>query len=192
MKRGFTVVEILIALTIMVILLTLGVLSMDSLDKNARDKERESDIATIARGLERRYEEGNPVLANGDSLKGMYPGTNEALHMSGAERVGWDPETVPGGYFFENLPGTSHASIVSPIQNKDNLSEEGWRIICVSSCAPAGDTNQINAHFVDDNYVYEPVDRNGNICYSNDCSSFSLYWKSEVEDTIKVVKSKHR
>ena len=59
LRRGFTIIEGLITLVVIGTLLTLGVVSMTNQQAQARDKERESDIAAIARGLEWRYDNGD-------------------------------------------------------------------------------------------------------------------------------------
>lgn len=60
MKRhsGFTLIEMMIAVTIMVILLTLAVVVVSSSRSDARDKERQGDVANIARFLEGYYQNG--------------------------------------------------------------------------------------------------------------------------------------
>ena len=57
-RRGFTIIELVITITIMAILLTLGVVSLSGTQKNARDSERKSDISTIALNLESYYLSG--------------------------------------------------------------------------------------------------------------------------------------
>lgn len=206
MRRGFTIVEVLITLAIMAILLALAVVNIQSSLKNGRDVERENDIATIARGLEARYEAGNPVLVTptSEAAKGVYPGVNEAVHMAGTSQSGWNPAQVSGGYITKNLPGTSTASITGP----NGLA--GWHLICsaASGCNTilAGNTAQLTTAFgtgnTTDRYVYEPVftDTSGNIyiCYTA-CTGYNLYWLSETDSTtylgiagLKVWKSKHK
>ncbi|HRJ06129.1 MAG TPA: type II secretion system protein [Candidatus Saccharibacteria bacterium] len=198
MNRGFTVVEILVTLVIMAILLTLGVVSMRSVQASARDQERQSDVETIARGLEQRYNRGNPVITAttdpNEAKAGSYPGVNEMIHMTGDFRSGYTPDTVPGGYLYAALPGTSPGSFSNP------AGQNIWTIVCVWACSPAGNSAQISSAFGgSDKYVYEPVDVNGNICCCGNCNSFNLYWKSETDSTVvngiaglKTVKSLHR
>jgi prepilin-type N-terminal cleavage/methylation domain-containing protein len=74
MKRntGFTLVELLITMTIMVILLVLVVVNLRSNQANARDDQRKADITAIAQQLETYYEAGTPITD-----PGQYPGTND-------------------------------------------------------------------------------------------------------------------
>ncbi len=57
-RRGFTIVELVIVITIMAILLTLGVVNLRSAQANARDTERKTDIESIAQHLETYYTSG--------------------------------------------------------------------------------------------------------------------------------------
>lgn len=72
MKRnaGFTLVELLITMTVMVILLVLVVVSLRSNQANARDEERKTDVGVIAQQIESYYEAGTPT-----TNPGQYPGT---------------------------------------------------------------------------------------------------------------------
>jgi prepilin-type N-terminal cleavage/methylation domain-containing protein len=74
MKRnaGFTLVELLITMTVMVILLVLVVVSLRSNQANARDEERKTDTGAIVQQLENYYEAGTPTTD-----PGQYPGTND-------------------------------------------------------------------------------------------------------------------
>lgn len=52
MKRGFTLVELLIVITILAILSSVGVANFQSARVKARDLSRKSDLQTIAKSLE--------------------------------------------------------------------------------------------------------------------------------------------
>ena len=205
MNRGFTVVEILVTLVVMAIILTLGTVNLRGSLANGRDSERKSDIESIARGLEQRYENGNairalpvtPVNDWPDSTaygKGWYPGVNELRHMQGQNMSGFNPTSVSGGYLSRNLPGTSDSIITTPNGN-------AIIPVCTSSCAAAGNNSQIsNALGSDrDKYVYEPITDTGAVCLTGICTSYKLYWVSEVDTTtykgiagLKEAKSKHQ
>jgi prepilin-type N-terminal cleavage/methylation domain-containing protein len=51
-KRGFTIIEIVIVITIMGILLTLAVAGISSSQINARDTERTQDMTALTAHLE--------------------------------------------------------------------------------------------------------------------------------------------
>ena len=66
MKRlaGFTLVELLVTISVMVILLTLGSVALTGYQVNARDEERKVDVGIIAQQLEAYY-----------GTNGSYPST---------------------------------------------------------------------------------------------------------------------
>jgi prepilin-type N-terminal cleavage/methylation domain-containing protein len=72
MKRnaGFTLVELLITMTVMTILLVLAVVNLRSNEANARDEERKTDVSNIAKQLESYYEAGTDT-----NDPGVYPPT---------------------------------------------------------------------------------------------------------------------
>lgn len=74
MKRnaGFTLVELLITMSVMVILLALVVINLRSNEANARDEERKTDVTVIAQQLENLYESGSSAWE-----PGLYPGTTD-------------------------------------------------------------------------------------------------------------------
>lgn len=205
--RGFTIIELLITLTIMVILLSLAVVNIKSGLAHSRDDKRKTDIGNIARGLEQRYTNGNPVITAttpaGIVQAGTYPGLREMLHALGNEINGggyvYTPTKVDGGYMTDELPGVSQATLTPP--NSGGY----FGLICLSSCGAAGQAAQVAAAFnqsgstYKDAYIYEPVDQNGNICWDNTCVRYNLYWISELDPTpylgipgLKVVESKHQ
>lgn len=68
MKRlaGFTLVELLVTISVMVILLTLGSVALSSYQVNARDEERKVDVGVITQQLESYY-----------NTNGEYPSTDQ-------------------------------------------------------------------------------------------------------------------
>jgi len=68
--RGFTIVELIIVITIMGILLILGVVNLRGSQTNARDDERKSDVGAIALNLEGYYKGVNDTGG-----VGTYPST---------------------------------------------------------------------------------------------------------------------
>ncbi len=55
MKKGFTLLEILVAVGIISIMAGLGALSFSSAQKKARDAKRKSDLKTIQNAMEQYY-----------------------------------------------------------------------------------------------------------------------------------------
>lgn len=192
-SRGFTLVELLITITVMVILMSLAVISVRSTQANARDEERKSDIENIARGLERRYTDGNPVATMPWTAKGSYPGVNEVLHGLGGLQSTFTPTQVTNGYLTSLLPGTTTKSFTAPTSSSVDFGM--W---CTSSCTGYSSASlattmaSINSYTTTSKYTYSPVDRNNNICYNGDCVKFYLYYRSEVDGQLYTVKSKNQ
>lgn len=187
MKRsaGFTLIELLITISIMVILMSLAVVSLRNNQAYARDEERKTDVENIARGLERRYTDGNPKATATYIKQGEYPGVNEMLHILGTSRADITPTQIIGGYVSEVFPGVS----------SDNTTPPGggsFNIICVWACQPAETQSVVDAATLTNTYVYEPIARDGTICSNADCSRFNLYYRTEVDNVVHKVTSKHQ
>ena len=72
-RLGFTVIEILVAMVIMSILLTVAVVSFRGMQTSARDKERETDIQSIANYLEDVYSRDSMAGTVTINRTGSYP-----------------------------------------------------------------------------------------------------------------------
>ena len=190
MRRGFTIVEMVVTLAIMAILLTLTVVSLNVAQVNARDSKRESDVKAIARGLEVRYKQGDPRATESctnATAPGQYPGINEMLHASGWDRDVncWSPVQIVGGYMTDELPGTSKNVLTTPTGG-------GLGLTCVYACSPAGTLSQITDDTDAGNYAYEPVDANGQVCCCSGCVSFKIYYKKEKDGSLQSISSEHQ
>jgi prepilin-type N-terminal cleavage/methylation domain-containing protein len=187
-RGGFTLVELIITMVIMTILIALGTVAVSGYQSQARDKERESDVEAIARGLEIRYTEGNPRATGPGVEKGSYPSVNEMLHILGYDRTtqGFVPGVIAGGYTTDALPGTNKDSLTSPTGNQLYIS-------CQSSCQPAENMTFIESITTTGPYVYEPVTKDGNVCYlAEGCVRFNMYYRTETDSLLHRVKSKHQ
>lgn len=183
---GFTLIELLITITIMVILIVLSVISLRSTQASARDEKRKTDVEAIARGLEQRYNRGNPkVSAPAYVQKGSYPGVNETFHALGWDRSDFVPTIVVGGYIVELLPDTSPSNFTPP-------GGGGFTISCVWACQPAETQSVIDSVTTINTYVYEPIEASGNVCSNGDCVRFNLYYRTEVDNVVHKVMSKNQ
>lgn len=183
-NHGFTLVELLVTMTIVVILLTLTVASLRTSQATARDEERKTDIEALARGLEQRYINGNGRATSADIQKGAYPGINEMLHGLGWDRSGYTPQQIVGGYMPDLLPGVSQANLTPPGGT--------FNISCIWACQPAETQSYIDSVTTINNYVYEPIDSSGNVCSGNSCVRFNLYYRTEQDSVVHKVMSNHQ
>lgn len=196
-NRGFTIIELLITMVIVVILLTLGTVAVRSSLIKARDSERASDVEAIAMALERRYSNGNTLFNPTASYTswmeaGTYPNVKEVSYGLGNTRAEFNPTTAPasGTAYLTQAYNLTQAAITTPAGL--TLDTE-----CISCTQPAEDQTQLdNAFKVSgswvDKYIYEPIDASGAVCTTGPCVRFNLYWRSEETGSISKVRSKHQ
>ena len=196
-RHGFTLIELMITMTIMVILVSVSIISLRGSQANARDAKRASDVETIARGLEQRYDNGMPepsggaqvsVMSGGScSLRpsdepglqsGTYPSTEEVQYVSGASDNNLCPNQVPN-YVTEDLAGTSGANYAPP--------SGGSFSMATANGVPTTNT-------VGNNYYYQPLASDGSLCTSigSPCVNFNLYYVSEVDGALHTTRSLHQ
>lgn len=183
MKRGFTVVEVLVTLVIISIILGLGTVGLRSTLANGRDAERKADIETIARGLEQFYDGKVP------GKKGSYPAYNEF----------WFDLHEQDKPYISYLPGTSISAFTTPSGNGNS---GRFQMMCIfespsgywstqPGCESPGNEDKIESVIQNDVYGYEAIESNGTFCYNSSyCTSYNLYWYSEVNQKVMTVKSK--
>ena len=170
MRRGFTVVELVITITIMAILLTLGVVNMRGSQANSRDAERKADIETIAKHLETYYTSGT----DGQTPTYEYPST----------------ELVSNGtsYMTQVLRDINVASLTAP-----GIDDPATTFLPATNSVPtvAGVLPQPTI----DQYVYQPISSTGALCEAStveECRKFNLYYRTEVDNVIHMVTSKNQ
>ncbi len=176
-------------MVIMAILLTLATINIGSSQAHSRDDERNADTTSIARGLEARYRNGNPLASAGWSLgPGTYPGVNELLHASGQSVSGFSPVQVTDGYLEREFTGTTDKTFSAPGRNSIDLIP-----VCSSSCGAAGNTTTIEALTTVNTYVYEPVDTSNQVCMNGGCVRYNLYWRGEADGgALHTIVSEHQ
>lgn len=191
-RRGFTIIELIVVISIIAILLTLTVLIISSSQANARDAKRNADIANIARGLETRFKEGNTnISAPAYVTAGDYPGLYEIQHILGASVTGFVPAQITNGYYTSIFPGTSTDSFNPP----GIIGFTGFKYTCTLSCAAntAGFTETtLGASLTKDTYYYQPLDAAGNICLQGGCVRFQLFWRTEADGATHTLESRHQ
>lgn len=165
-RAGFTIVELVITITIMAILSTLAVVSLRSTQANARDEERKTDVANIALYLEGIYTNGTPTHPE---YKGTYPVVSATSSSSNIDSwfVDFDKNNL-------RAPGTTGYSLVAATTNNTSI----------GSILPRPTITT---------YVYQPLDSNGALCtVQTDCRNFTLYYLLETDSTIQTVASKYQ
>lgn len=166
--RGFTVVELIITITIMGILLLLTVVNVNASQISARDTERVSDIESIAAALENFYSVGSPNFGT----IARYPTTDITSSTTTTRSF---------------LPDIDVKSLTAP-----GISDSTLTFI------PATNTSQTTAGVTPQptisQYVYQPIMSDGTLCTSGntDCRKFNLYYRLEKDNTVYMVTSKNQ
>ena len=172
-RRGFTIVELIITITIMGILLTLVVVNVSSTQVKARDDKRKSDIESIASNLESFYISGTDNSTN----FARYPTvgiTGSAANITASLRDADLKSFLP--------PGTSDLSLTFlPSTNTGSAPS----IQTTAGVLPQPTISQ---------YVYQPIKSDGTICASGeiDCRKFNLFYRLESDNTVYRVTSKNQ
>lgn len=173
MKRGFTIVELVITIVIMGILLTLAVVNLNDSQANARDAERKSDVESIALHLENYYNNQDPSLFMSG---GTYLGSS---YMNDAEVYDFLPDIDPKNV---HAPGVDESSSISVQEAINNVTT-------VTGVSPLPTKNN-------DIYIYQPLTSSGSLCVDpfvdGDCRRFNLYYYSEVDKAVIKITSKHQ
>ena len=138
-RRGFTIIELVVVITIIGILLTLGVVNLNGAQANSRDAERKIDTSSIAQHLETYYTSGT----DGSTSIGSYPST--ALVSNGTSYISQllrdiDLKTITAPDVAD--PSLTFISATNAVQTTDGV-------------LPQPTINQ---------YVYQPITSDGNLC----------------------------
>jgi prepilin-type N-terminal cleavage/methylation domain-containing protein len=164
-KSGFTLVEILVTIVIMVILLTLSVVNLRSNQITARDDQRKSDVLAIAQQLENYYK-----LGSDNEPAGQYPPT---------DNMGTETEIKNSLRDIDaNVLRSPNVAATDPI-----------------SLIIATDTDPVLPAPTVGTYVYQPLQSDGSLCGSagDECRKFNLYYMLESEPSVvKKVISKNQ
>ena len=184
-RRGFTIIEIVIIIALMGILLVMVAAQFRSSQASARDDALRADAEIIARGLEDYYRTGYRGYSSTQKA-GSYPSGDELRHASGENVIAVGPQ-VSGGYLNGWLNGARIASTSK------------LRLITTSGQSPENTTN-ISASTPVGIVTYEPLIYNPagtgsyNFCttVTQRCTRFNLYYRSEVDNTIHTIRSEHQ
>ena len=177
-RRGFTIVELIITITIMGILLTLAVVNVNVTQMKARDEQRKGDIEAIAANLEAFYAAGTdgttsfaryPSLGLFNSYDSLRSNLRDidlsSLRAPGVADAG--PNAIPASFVASTNTGTAAANQT------------------VAGVSPQPTISQ---------YVYQPIKTDGSLCQAGDidCRKFNLFYRLESDNTVYRVTSKNQ
>lgn len=168
-KKAFTIVELVITITIMGILLGLAFVNLSSSQEKSRDEERQADVDAIAIHLETYYRSGSDTTSGGS-----YPSTTMMADESAIKSTLRDIEVK---------------SLTSPdVESVSNT----MKVATNATQSTTGVTPQPSAS----HYVYQPLAWSGSawtLCTgSSECRRYNLYYRLESDNTVYVVESQHR
>lgn len=170
-RQGFTVVELLITISIISILLSLSVVSLHNSQVNARDSERKADVENIAKHMETYYTSGTDTLAS----PYKYPATSQIADEASIRGTLRDIDELS---LRAPNTGDTTISLISATSNSTTMPISG------SSTRPTIDE-----------YVYQPLQASGALCTSflfQECRKFNLYYRLEADNSVQVIESQHR
>lgn len=174
-NSGFTIVEMIVVVAIVVILSTIAIATLGNVQATARDTEREDDTAAIAAHLESIHESGLPSYSLGPTYG--YPGT---ATLSLAVTATVQPFLSLGA---------------------SNLRSPGVENNLPISLVAATNSTQTTAGVLPQpaykDYIYQPLQTDGTLCTATlpidrTCVKYNLYYKTEVGDVVKIRTSKHQ
>lgn len=174
-RRGFTVVELIITITIVGILLTVAFVGLGASQIAGRDDERTSDVETIATYLETFYNQGGV----NDSIT-EYVAAYPAIYSMTSETT-----------IKESLAGIDTKSLLAP--GTTDISSS-FLMASNNSQNPANVSPSPTIH----TYVYQPLNKYGDLCLypsppsPDECRKFNLYYRLEVDNSIQKITSKHQ
>lgn len=160
-RRGFTVIELLIIITIMGILMVVGVVNLRGTQANGRDTERKTDIESIALHLESFYSTGR----DDSTIIGRYPST---AMFDGTSST-----------FQTYLRDVNLKSLAPPGVDVTNVATSFMKATNNAQVATDVTTPQ---PITISTYVYQPLQNDGTLCTTETqyCRKFNLYYKLEV------------
>lgn len=167
-RRGFTVVELIITITVMGILLVLAFVNMTASQVRARDEERRTDVESISQHLESYYRNGS---GEAGELLGRYPAVASPINIDSKLR-NIDPKSLkaPGVDDFEET-----------FKYATNINETPTGVL------PQPTIGQ---------YVYQPLAWDGTawqLCSgSMECRKYNLYYRLENNNVVQKVMSKNQ
>jgi prepilin-type N-terminal cleavage/methylation domain-containing protein len=172
-RRGFTIVELIITITIMGILLTLAVVNVGTTQAKARDDARKSNIESIASNLESYFISGTDGSVN----FARYPSTSlvgTASNITASLRDADLKSFLP--------PGTTDVTQTFLASTNTGTTPA---IQTIAGVLPQPTIAQ---------YIYQPIKTDGSICGSSDidCRKFNLFYRLELDNTVYKWTSKNQ
>lgn len=178
-RKGFTIVELMVTVVILIILTLLLVTRLVFTQMGGRDQERETDITTIATGLELYYQNGSP---DGTIPKGYYPGADQ---VDAAALL-----SPPFQDFLEGISKGTYEAPGGPINGNVNFNAP--RLVGTNPDGSYTDSD-VRGVLMWYPYVYQVLKRDNYPCFTSlDCVKYNLYYIDEQSNTVIKIRSKNQ
>lgn len=162
-RGGFTIVELVITLSIMAILMTLAVVNLTSSLEKSRDEERKTDVNNIIVFQETAYNR-TTTGSYFTNTAALSPGTVATIN-SWYQNIDRNNLRAPG------VASTTYSLVAATnsVQTAAGVSPQ-----------PTNDT-----------YVYQPIETDGTVCNTvGACRKFNIYYREESTGTTIMLTSR--
>lgn len=178
-SRGFTIIELVVTITVMTILMVLVSIRLVYTERAGRDQERSIDTTALARGLELYYQNGVTDLS---IPRGYYPGTTQVQNAKAVSPS-----------FNNFLEGLSQDSYIAPTKTiSTSFGTDTGTTVGANNDGSYSDT-QLTTLLATYPYLYQPLKRDNTLCSTyTDCVKFNLYYQSEADGINHKITSKNQ
>ena len=132
-SQGFTMVELLVVMTIIAILVGISLVSFDNIRKSARDGKRKADLESVRSALEiyrtdcKTYPTDSEIIFDGNST---LTGPADNAYCANVEYIAKVPsDTSPNAYYYKKISANSYI-LCAHLENSTALAV----VACGSNC----------------------------------------------------------
>jgi len=178
-KKAFTIIELIVVVSILTIILVVGVVNLRSAGTVANDEERKTDVSNFAKALEDYYLYGTTS-------------PNDPYNLTPPNEY---PDTSQFG-----TSATNYANLTSILSDFDtnNVTAPGVTTTgstLVMATNNVATTAGITPQPTTSQYVYQPISSTGSLCTNTttqNCRKFYIYYKLESDSTVYQLASKNK
>lgn len=117
LRSGFTLIELMIAITIVAIVSSIGFVTYSTAQRNARDTRRKQDLRQIATALELYYQKNSNQFPAGSSMKDDQAAWSNLLSSQYINRMPKDPKGGGNYVYLYHSSDTSSYFLCALLEN---------------------------------------------------------------------------
>ncbi len=135
-RQGFTLIELMIVITVIAILITIAVVSFTRVQKQARDARRKAELRSISQAVQAYYVDNGSYPANGSALTTpvSYMASYPTPPAGGAAGATYTYTPSADGTSYVLCIGTETGAVGSTVWNVTGARNGGF---ATGVCAPA-------------------------------------------------------